>query len=189
MREQNDDKIKILEALKATPVISMACAKTGIARATLYRWLNSDPEFKQRVNRAIKLGNRSVDDLAYGKLIQKIKDGSLGAITFYLSRRHQYFKKKEKVKVEIMQKNTTLPTIPQQAFNEVSIGKLAKKIRKRVVKRGVRLYNALQDAMVEMEKKDPEFKLPMMLHIQKLPWGVILKNVLEEEKHEVKIKK
>ena len=39
------DKELILEQLRKTPIVQVACEKTGIARATYYRWRKKDKRF------------------------------------------------------------------------------------------------------------------------------------------------
>jgi len=186
MKDKIEEKLKILELLKTTPVISVACAKAGLARATIYRWLNDDIDFKKQVQQALRSGAKNINDLAYAKLIQKINESSLGAITFYLSHRHPLFKKKEKFKVEVTQKNSPIFDIPESAFNEVLISKLPKKLRKQVVRKAIRIHEIVRQAIEKARKERPYLgpKNPSSKYCLQdtLPWGLILKSVLEEEK-------
>lgn len=75
------EKIKFLENLRqGRGIISYACEKTGISRATYYNWLNSDEEFK----RACEDINESVIDVVESKLLTQINDDNLTAIIFFL---------------------------------------------------------------------------------------------------------
>ena len=180
MREQHEDKEEIIEFLRTTPVIAVACAKAGLARATLYRWLEADQKFAQQVKDALKTGNRNVDDLAYSKLIKKIKDESLGAITFYLGRRHPYFKKSTKMKVEVATKQVPIPEIPIGAFNQVLLSKIDKKLRKRVLRKGMKIHDALEEILNEVMKERPGWK-KMRLGERAIDWGSFLQTVLNHE--------
>lgn len=188
MKDSPEIKIKILETLKTTPLVNVACAKAGIARASYYRWVNDDLEFKKRVQRAMKSGNRNINDMAYGMLIQKIKQGSMNAIIFYLSRRHPLFKKKDKVKVEVTQKNTEPIDIPESAFNEVLVSRLPKKLRKLTVRKARKVHEMVEEAFAQARREHPDLG-PRNPNPKKrtlrdiLPWGRFLKIVLEEDEH------
>lgn len=181
MKDQNEEKEKILEQLRITPIIGMACARISMARATFYRWLEEDPAFARKAREARRAGNRDLNDFAYGKLLTKIETNSLPAIIYYLSRRHPDFKRpdsmKHKVQIEESQKPRRLGDIPGLAFRDIIIRKLAKKLRKRVRKDGMALYAALQAAESELAKENPEYWKRM--HPRTIPWGEILKDVLE----------
>ena len=74
-------KEAILEALeKALGVVTTACQKAGVSRATYYRWLNEDSEFSEQV--------KSIQDVALdfaeSRLFEQIQDGSTAATIFYL---------------------------------------------------------------------------------------------------------
>ncbi|MDO8600013.1 MAG: hypothetical protein Q7R73_00110 [bacterium] len=185
MKDSPETKIQILEALKSTPIVSVACAKTGIARATYYRWHNDDLEFKKRVKRAMRSGNKNINDLVFGKLIQKTKEGNLGAIMYYLSHRHPYFKKKDKVKVEVTQKDSPIHGIPESAFNEVLISKLPKRLRKQVVRKARRIHEIVREHFDRVNRENPglgPIDPKEILLRDTLPWGLILKDLLEEER-------
>lgn len=78
------DKSKFLECLKTTPIIQTACQKTGISRATYYRWRKEDFKFKRRSDIALKNGINFINDLAESQLISSIKDKNMTAIIFWL---------------------------------------------------------------------------------------------------------
>jgi|SRR3989344_802245 len=182
MKDQREDKDKIVELLKTTPIVGAACARTGIARATFYRWLKEDPEFAKRIRGSLRIGNHDINDLAFSKLINHIKAGSMPAITFHLSRRHPYYKRREnmKYKVQIEGKRgqpIVIGEIPEEAFSEVIIGKLVKRLRKRVVKQGMKMRDALQATFDEITKEHPDF--PKKMATRRIPWDAILKAILE----------
>jgi hypothetical protein len=83
---QNQEKIKALlvEQLKKTPVIQVACEKLDIARSTFYRWRDNDPEFAKAVNESMNQGTEFVSDFAESRLIEAIRDKNLKAIMFWL---------------------------------------------------------------------------------------------------------
>ncbi len=44
---QSCEKRILVEQLEKTPVVQIACEKTGVGRSTYYRWLKEDPEFSK----------------------------------------------------------------------------------------------------------------------------------------------
>ena len=74
-------KEAILEALeKALGVVTTACQKAGVSRATYYRWLNEDADFSAQVTAIQDVAL----DFAESKLFEQIQDGSTAATIFYL---------------------------------------------------------------------------------------------------------
>lgn len=85
---------KLISELEKTPIIEIACRKTGITRQTFYRWIEKDFELKTRVDDAIQKGSELINDIAEGTLIQNIKDNELTAVIFWLKNRHEKFRTK-----------------------------------------------------------------------------------------------
>lgn len=75
---------QFIEILSEKPFLNFACKKTGISRATVYRWLKDIPEFKDAVESALKLGRNNVGEMAEAGLVKMINDGSFKAIKYYL---------------------------------------------------------------------------------------------------------
>jgi hypothetical protein len=93
-------KEKIVEQLTVSPFIETACRKLNISRATVYRWMKEDFEFKENINEAITISNGSINDLAKGKLLEAIQNNDSGMIKYHLSRRHEEYIKKEDMVIE-----------------------------------------------------------------------------------------
>lgn len=89
--KDNDEKLKIIEVLRETPFISYAVKKIGVSRSTIYRWMESDQEFKEQINKATTEGHGRISDLAEMNLIKKIETGNLGAIKYYLSHNNRRY--------------------------------------------------------------------------------------------------
>lgn len=86
---------QFLEQLRLIPNISVACEKVGISRNSIYKWRENDPIFRERMDRALRLGVESVNDLAESHLVQKIKSGDMRAITYWLgNKKKDYLKPK-----------------------------------------------------------------------------------------------
>nr|MCW1949131.1 hypothetical protein [Candidatus Shapirobacteria bacterium] len=56
------EKQLLLDQLKKTPIIQIACEKTGIGRSTYYHWIAKDPEFKKQSEKAVRKGTLLVND-------------------------------------------------------------------------------------------------------------------------------
>ncbi len=78
----------ILEQLRKTPIVQIACEKLDISRATFYRWKSEDKEFAKAVDEAIQNGRLLINDLAEAQLISAIKDRNFAAGTYWLKHHH-----------------------------------------------------------------------------------------------------
>lgn len=67
--------------------ISDLCRSAGISRTTFYNWLKDDKEFAL----AIVDAEYELNDDMRDALITKAQEGDLGAIIFYLKKRHPDF--------------------------------------------------------------------------------------------------
>jgi len=116
-RRQNDIQIATKQAIKKNRAIELwretrghitnMCRAIPVTRRTFYSWLKKDREFATAIINAEEELNDDVRDA----LIQKIADGDMTAIIFYLRRRHPDFAdqpthltqiKGEKIEVKII---------------------------------------------------------------------------------------
>jgi hypothetical protein len=49
-----EDKNLLLEHLEKTPIVQIACEKSGVGRSTYYRWLQNDPVFAKKAKKALQ---------------------------------------------------------------------------------------------------------------------------------------
>lgn len=106
----NKERTIILDQLRKTPIVQIACEKTGIARATYYRWRKQSKKFKKESDKAIIEGRFMINDLAESQLINAIKDKNFGAIKFWLNSHHIDYKSK----VEITHRDNDIPLTKEQ---------------------------------------------------------------------------
>lgn len=85
---QAKSKELLLEILKKTPIVQIACEKAGVGRASYYRWRKEDPEFAQQTDQALLDGSLLVNDMAESQLMSAIKDKNMTAIIFWLKHHH-----------------------------------------------------------------------------------------------------
>ncbi len=91
---KKSDKLKeaLLDQLKKTPIIQIACEKLNISRMSFYRWKQEDKEFAKKVDDALLDGQLLVNDLAESQLISAVKDRNMHAIMAWLKHHHPAYK-------------------------------------------------------------------------------------------------
>lgn len=87
-KRQTKNKELLLELLRKTPIVQIACEKVGIGRATYYRWRKDSPEFTKQSDQALFDGNLLVNDMAESQLMSAIKDKNMTGIIFWLKHHH-----------------------------------------------------------------------------------------------------
>jgi len=106
MKTEKQRKIIITE-LEKNGLVSYACRKAGIARATYYRWIKENKKFSKIAKKALDNGTLEINDLGRGQLILMMKNGSFSAIKYWLSHRdlafsekNQFIKRLERFKID-----------------------------------------------------------------------------------------
>ena len=122
-----EQKALMLETLEKVPIIQVACKRLGISRATFYRWKEQDKDFAQAIEKSIKEGTNSMNELAQSKLIELINKGHLTAIIFWLKSRDVSFV--DKRKVDFKQEMIMREPIPKEQIDLIhqAMGNFAKK--------------------------------------------------------------
>ena len=92
-RRQRKEKELLIEKLKITPIIQLACQQSGISRATYYRW-RKNKEFARLADQAIEEGNKLINDMAESQLVSLIKDKNMTGIAFWLRHHHSTYTNK-----------------------------------------------------------------------------------------------
>lgn len=83
-KRQTINKKLLLEQLRKIPVVEVSCQKTGISRATYYRWRAEDKHFEKESDLAIKEGRELGSDMAESQILKAIREGNLTAAFFWL---------------------------------------------------------------------------------------------------------
>lgn len=99
--KQIQQKSLLVEQLKKTPIIQIACEKVGVARATYYRWKKQDTTFAKEADEAIVTGELLINDLAESQLLSAIKDKNLTAIIFWLKHHHARYATRVEVTAQL----------------------------------------------------------------------------------------
>jgi len=108
----------LLEQLRKVPIVHFACEKTGIGRATYYRWRKEDPEFLKASDEALGEGTLLVSDMAESQLLTAIRDGNLGAVMYWLKHRNANYNSKLEVTARIKTMDDTLTPEQEAAITE-----------------------------------------------------------------------
>jgi hypothetical protein len=97
---QIKDKNLVIEQLKKTPIVQLACEKTGVSRATFIAGQRGS-DFSQKTEEAISQGNLLVNDMAESQLMSAIRDKNLTAIIFWLKHHHSTYATRVEVLAKI----------------------------------------------------------------------------------------
>ena len=94
---RNKQKQALLDNLRKLPIVHSACQKSGVSRATYYRWRSESKRFATEADEAIQEGVEIINDMSEHKLIAAIKDQNFSAIRFWLQNRHKAYANKVEV--------------------------------------------------------------------------------------------
>jgi hypothetical protein len=78
------DKTKLLDQFRKMPIVQIAAERAAVSRATYYRWLEEDAEFRDEAMAAIAEGESFISDKSEGQLLALIGEKHFGAIKTYL---------------------------------------------------------------------------------------------------------
>lgn len=112
LQRQEREKKLMLEQLRKTPIVQIACEKMGIARWTYYRWRKEDPEFRRVSDEALQEGTALVNDMAESQLLASLRDGNFAAVTFWLKHHHPSYSTKLEMKAIVEHRDA--PLTPEQ---------------------------------------------------------------------------
>ncbi len=108
-RNQTADKKKLLERLRKTPIVEVACKQAGVPRSTYYRWRKDDEGFEAACDEVIEESTGIVSDIAESQLISAIKEKNMTAIMFWLKHHHRAYRTRVEVdaRIEAIQQELT----------------------------------------------------------------------------------
>lgn len=87
-----DERKKLIEQIKKTPIVQIACERSGISRATYYRWRKASKKFREEADQALFEGVALINELAESQLISGIRDKNMTAIIYWLKHHHKDYK-------------------------------------------------------------------------------------------------
>lgn len=112
------EQASLLEQLRKLPIVSIACEKTGIGRATYYRWKKEDEDFAKAADEALSDGTQLVSDMAESQLLGAIRDGNLGAVMYWLKHRNPHYNTKLEITARLKQVEDALTPEQEAAITE-----------------------------------------------------------------------
>lgn len=94
---QIKQKQLMIEQLKKLPIVENCCLKLGLGRATHYRWLKEDEDYKEKVTEAILEGKRLMNDMAENNLLSLVQNKYFPAIQLWLRTNHNDYRNRLEV--------------------------------------------------------------------------------------------
>ncbi len=116
MKNDAEIKKKLIEELKKTPIVQIACLKVNISRATYYRWRKDDKKFSRMTDKAILDGSLLINDLAESQLISAIKDKNITSLIFWLKNHHPTYATRIEVMAHLKSSSDESLTPEQQTL-------------------------------------------------------------------------
>lgn len=101
MSKSEEQKKLLIEQLKKTPIVQLACEKIGVARSTYYRWKKQNKTFAKEAEEAIVAGELLINDMAEAQLLSAIRDKNLTAIIFWLKHHHHRYTTRVEVTAQL----------------------------------------------------------------------------------------
>ncbi|MDP3996817.1 MAG: hypothetical protein Q8P86_03960 [bacterium] len=100
-----ETKEKLLKEIEKSGNVYLSCMKTGIDKATFYRWKKDDKQFNKKATEAIKRGRENNCELAEHALMLNVKEKKMDAIKYVLSHQSKIYRPKDR-KVFLVHSNT-----------------------------------------------------------------------------------
>lgn len=107
-KRQLKDRKNLIEQLRKTPIIQLACEKVGIGRATYYRWRKSNLKFARSSDDALQESVSLMNDLAESQLLSAIREKNMTAIIFWLKNRHRAYTNKLHIDAKVETQDSKL---------------------------------------------------------------------------------
>lgn len=113
------DQEAILAELRKIPIISLACERAHVSRASYYRWRTEDEKFRVAADEALATGETFVTDMAESQLISLLKDKNFPAISLWLKIHHPKYANRVEVTAHINNQEITpeQKTLMKEALN------------------------------------------------------------------------
>jgi hypothetical protein len=154
--ETEKQKKAIIVQLRKTPIVQIACERTGVGRSTYYKWRKYDHVFARAAERALEAGRFFINDLAISKLLQMIKDGNLTAIIFWLKHNDPKFAAVNRI-IHEYEIATTKPSVEESNMAAAEMSKMiSSKLTPKYTTEEIK--NQIEGEMEESERNAPSDK-------------------------------
>jgi aminoglycoside phosphotransferase (APT) family kinase protein len=94
---QQEDKERLLAALRETPIVLYAVKRAGLGKSSYYRWRHEDKAFAGAAAAAMREGELTINDMSEVQIINQIKAGNLAAAKLWLNTHHPKYANKVEV--------------------------------------------------------------------------------------------
>ncbi len=122
------NKALLIDQLRKTPIVQLACEKTGLGRASYYRWHKDDAEFAEAADLALSEGASLVNDMAESQLMAAIRDGNMTGIIFWLKHHHPTYATRVQIDGRLKVEDQTLTpeqeAVVQEALRLAGLGQI-----------------------------------------------------------------
>jgi hypothetical protein len=144
-------KQKLLDEIQKIGNVCFACQKTGINKATYYRWKEKDKKFKEKADEAEKIGRENISDIAEYSLLQNVKKGDQRAIEYTLGHNSSVYEPKAR---EVIIKHSGSTEELRRRFNQEDMD-IINQSTEEIKKIGEELRNKKTNVIKFMPFKDP----------------------------------
>ncbi len=110
-KRQESERGLLLEQLRKTPIVQLACERSGVGRSTYYRWRREDAQFLKDSDEALRDGEGMINDMSESQLLTMIKEKNFPAIQLWLRQHHPKYGNKMEITAKI---KTEEPLSPEQ---------------------------------------------------------------------------
>ncbi len=128
------NKALLIDQLRKTPIVQLACEKTSLSRASYYRWHKDDSEFAEAADLALSEGSALVNDMAESQLMAAIRDGNMTGIIFWLKHHHPTYATRVQIDGRLKVEDQTLTpeqeAVVQEALRLAGLGQIEPVITK-----------------------------------------------------------
>jgi ACT domain-containing protein len=115
---KDKQKVEFIEQLKKIPIIQIVCERTGISRATYYRWRKENKNFCEEADAAIVDGETLIGELSESQLISLIKSKNFQAIKLWLKTHNPKYSNKIEITGNLSIKEEPLSSEQQKLVKE-----------------------------------------------------------------------
>ena len=122
-----NDKKHFLNNLKKIPIIQVACERSTVSRASVYRWKNEDKKFAKAMEESIAEGEALINDMSEGQLISLIREKNFPALRFWLIHRNPKFREKIEVTTKFEKQEELTPEQEDTVREALHLASLDKK--------------------------------------------------------------
>jgi predicted DNA binding protein len=107
-KRQTDEMSLLIENLKNIPIVQVSCERSGVGRATYYRWRKDSKKFANDADKAIQEGVEFVNEIAESQLLKAIKEGNITSVFYWLNHRHKAYNNKLEITGSVETKSKEL---------------------------------------------------------------------------------